>query len=194
MHPLLLSQVEQYIVPSQEDIDTLHSKLGTRRYLKGQYLVQQGDICPHLSFITSGCSKTFHIDPQGNEHITRFAIEGWWSADLGSFLTQTAADCSVKCLEDTHVLQITHQGMQELYKEAPAFERFFRNLFENSFIHSEKRVIANFSLTAKERYLAFQKRYPQIEQRVPQYMVASYLGMTKQFLSKIRNQLMVENS
>lgn len=192
MYPQLVKHILHYVTPDQEELDVLFSLLKQKRYLKGQYLAQQGDVCQTLNFITSGCTKTFHVDPSGQEHITRFAIEDWWAADLGSFLLQTPADCSVKCLETTEVLQLTNQGMERLFKEAPIFERFFRTLFQNSFIHAEKRVIINFSLTAKGRYLNFQKQYPQIEQRVPQYMVASYLGITKQFLSKIRHELMHE--
>ena len=160
--------------------------------MKGQYAVQQGDICKYLSFVHSGCLKTFHIDNEGQEHITRFSIENWWTADLGSFITQTPADCNVQCLENTEVIQFSSENLEQLYSEVPKLERLFRLIFQRAFAFSEKRVIRNFSLSAKECYLIFQEQYPQLEQRVPQYMIASYLGITKQFLSKIRNQIIHE--
>jgi len=188
----LLNHIANYISLTSQEESILLSKIKYRKYLKGQFVVQQGDICKYLSFVQSGCLKTFHIDNDGQEHIIRFAIENWWTADLGSFITQTAADCNVQCLENTEVIQFSGEKLEQLYIEIPLLERFFRIIFQKAFVFSEKRVIRNFSLSAKECYLLFREQYPQIEQRVPQYMIASYLGITKEFLSKIRNQLMHE--
>lgn len=160
-----------------------------RNYLKGQFIVQQGDVCKYESFIFSGCAKTFFVDKEGNEHIVMFAIENWWTADLGSFISQQPSDYNVQCLENTSVVQISHDSLQQLYNEIPLLERFFRIIIQNAFVASQKRLIENFSLTAAERYLSFRSHYPNIEQRVPQYLIASYLGITKQFLSKIRSGL-----
>jgi CRP-like cAMP-binding protein len=121
-----------------------------------------------------------------------FAIEDWWTGDLGSFVTQTEATLNVQCLEPSHLIQISYSSLEELYTAVPKFERFFRLIIQRAFAASEKRIIKNFSMSAKERYLQFRKQYPQIEQRVPLYMIASYLGITKEFLSKIRHQLVVD--
>ena len=188
----LLNHIANYISLTSQEESILLSKIKYRKYLKGQFVVQQGDICKYLSFVQIGCLKTFHIDKDGQEHIIRFAIENWWTADLGSFITQTAADCNVQCLENTEVIQFSGEKLEQLYIEIPQLERFFRIIFQKAFVFSEKRVIRNFSLSAKECYLLFREQYPQIEQRVPQYMIASYLGITKELLSKIRNQLMHE--
>lgn len=188
----LLDYITNHIVLSSEEESLLHSKIKYRKYLKGQYLVQQGDVCNYLSFVCSGCLKTFHVDDEGQEHIIRFAIENWWTADLGSFIEQRPADCSVQCLEHTDLIQFSFESLTMLYIEIPKLERLFRIIFQNAFVSSEKRLMNNFSLTAKERYLIFLKEYPQIEQRIPQYMIASYLGFTKEFLSKIRSQLIHE--
>lgn len=152
-------------------------------------MVQQGDVCKYESFVISGCAKTFFLDPEGNEHVVMFAIENWWTADLGSFITQEPADYNVQCLENTKVVQFSHESLNLLYKEIPQLERFFRIIIQNAFVASQKRIVRNFSLTAKDRYLIFRDQYPEIEQRVPQYLIASYLGITKQFLSKIRAEL-----
>jgi CRP-like cAMP-binding protein len=187
----LLKYISDYIALTPEEEQLLDSRVITRKYLKGQYVVQQGDVCRFESFVLSGCLKLFYIDPEGEEHIAMFAIENWWTSDFGSFLTQTPADYNVQCLENTEVLQISYDNLQLLYEEIPKLERFFRIIVQKAYVASQKRVIRSFSLTAKEKYLRFREEYPQIEQRVPQYMVASYLGITKEFLSKIRNQLII---
>ncbi len=185
----LIAYISQHIDLTAKDIEILHAEVKIRNYLKGQYIVQQGDVCNFENFIISGCTKSFFIDIEGNEHVVMFAIENWWTADLGSFISREPADFNVQCLENTTVAQFSHQSMERLYQEIPALERFFRIILQNAYVAAEKRIVRNMSMTAKERYLAFIDRYPQIEQRVPQYLVASYLGITKQFLSKIRAEL-----
>lgn len=185
----LLDYVNKYINLTVEEETILLSKLVHRNYLKDQYVVQQEDVCKSINFIISGCTKTFYIDAEGQEHIVVFSIEDWWTSDLGSFITQEPADFNVQCLENTHLIQFTYNNLEALYKEIPKLERLFRKIVERAFVASQKRIIRNFSLSAKERYLIFKKTYPKIEQRVPQYMIASYLGITKEFLSKIKSQL-----
>ncbi|WP_394750986.1 Crp/Fnr family transcriptional regulator [Spongiimicrobium salis] len=174
---------------SDEEIALISARIKNRTYLKGQYMVQQGDSCHYLNFLISGSVKTFHIDAQGKEHIFRFAIENWWTTDLPSFIQKGIANTSVQCLEKTEVVQISLAHLEVLYKEVPPLEYFFRTLFQNVSISLEKRIIYNLSYSAKERYLLFREEYPQFEQRIPQYMIASYLGISKQYLSEIRNQL-----
>lgn len=185
----LVAYINQYIYLTSDEKEILSKKIKYRRYLKGQYVVQQGDICKYESFVIKGCLKTFHVDTEGQEHIVMFAVENWWTADLGSFIAQTPADYNVQCLENTEVFQFPYEKMEELYRQIPGLERFFRIIIQKAYVASEKRIVRNFSLPAKERYLKFREQYPQIEQRVPQYMIASYLGITKEFLSKIRSQL-----
>jgi CRP-like cAMP-binding protein len=185
----LLDYINKYITLTVEEETILLSKIIYRSYLKDQYIVQQGDICKSANFIISGCTKTFYIDKEGQEHIVMFSIEDWWTSDLGSFITQTPADFNVQCLENTELIQFTFDNLEKLYAEIPKLERLFRKIVERAFVASQKRIIKNFSLTAKERYLIFKETFPKIEQRVPQYMIASYLGITKEFLSKIKSQL-----
>ncbi|WNH09943.1 Crp/Fnr family transcriptional regulator [Thalassobellus suaedae] len=191
LQPLLI-YISKYIVLTNEEITLLESKLTIRNYLKGQYILQQGDICKYGCFILSGCTRTFYVDKDGQEHILMFGIEDWWASDMGSFITQTPADFNVQCLENTEVVMFSHKVNEELYKEIPKLERFFRQITERAFVASQKRIVRGFSLAAKEQYLLFREQYPEIEQRIPQYMVASYLGITKEFLSKIKSQLVLE--
>lgn len=185
----LFDYISQYVALTEDDRHLLQESTRYRKYLKGQYLVQQGDICQSESFVVKGCLKTFHMDREAQEHIVAFAIENWWTADLGSFITQTPADYNVQCIENSEVIQFHRDNIEELFIRIPVLERFFRIIIQNAYVSSEKRIVRNFSLPAKERYLLFREHYPEIEQRVPQYMIASYLGITKEFLSKIRSQL-----
>ena len=187
-----LDYINKYIDLTSKEELLLLSKVVFRRYLKNQYIVQQGDICKSANFIISGCSKTFYMDFEGQEHIVMFSIEDWWTSDLGSFITQTPADFNVQCIENTELIQFTFENLEELYSEIPKLERLFRKIVERAFVASQKRIIRNFSLDAKERYNIFRSTYPKIDQRVPQYMIASYLGITKEFLSKIKSQLIHE--
>ena len=183
-----LRYVRQYISLDPEEEALLLSKARVKNYRKGQYVVQNGEICRYENFVLSGCLKTFYIDSEGQEHIVMFAIENWWTTDLGSFITQTAADLDVQCVEDSTLLQFSFDELEQLYLTVPKLERFFRIIIQKALAATLKRLVNNFSLPAKDRYLRFREQYPQIEQRVPQYMIASYLGITKEFLSKIRSQ------
>ena len=188
----LLQYINKHIDLTNDETAILLSKLAHRKYLKGQYIVQQGDICSYSSFVVSGCTKTSYMDANGQEHIVMFSIEDWWTSDMGSFISQTPADYNVQCIENTELIQFSYDVIEELYLEIPKLERFFRKIIERALVASQKRIVRNFSLSAKKQYLLFKEDYPKIEQRIPQYMIASYLGITKEFLSKIKSELILE--
>ncbi|MDO5981282.1 Crp/Fnr family transcriptional regulator [Flavivirga spongiicola] len=188
----LLDYINRYVSLTEEEEAILLSKVTYRKYLKGQFIVQQGDVCKYESFVLSGCTKTFHVDNEGQEHILMFSIEDWWTADMGSFITQNPADYNVQCLEHTELIMFSYDIIEGLYAVIPKLERFFRQIIQNAFIASQKRIVRSFSLSAKDRYVYFRNQYPKIEQRIPQYMIASYLGITKEFLSKIKSELIQE--
>jgi len=165
------------------------SKIKVKKFLKGQFVVQNGEICKYENFVLSGCLRSFYIDNDGLEHVIMFAVENWWTADLGSFITQKPSDLNVQCLENSEIIQIHYNDLQKLYFEIPKLERFFRIIIQKAFVAAQKRIVSNFSMDATDRYIQFREQYHDIEQRVPQYMIASYLGITKEFLSKIRNKL-----
>ena len=192
-HQPFLDYIKNYIHLTPDEEELLLSKVIHRRYLKNQFIVQQGDICKSANFIISGCTKTFYMDMEGQEHIVMFSIENSWASDLGSFITQATADYNVQCIENSELIQFTHENLEYLYDAIPKLERLFRKIVERAFVASQKRIIRNFSLDAKERYKLFRATYPKIDQRVPQYMIASYLGITKEFLSKIKSQLILDS-
>lgn len=189
----LLNYINNYISLTDEEVLYLESKISIRSYLKGQYIVQHGDVCKYSCFVLSGCTKTFYVDNDGQEHILMFSIEDWWTSDMGSFITQTPADFNVQCIENSELVLFSMDAIEDLYEKIPKLERFFRQIIEKGFVASQKRIVRNFSLSAKDKYLYFREQYPKIEQRIPQYMIASYLGITKEFLSKIKSQLALED-
>ena len=176
----------------QEEIDWFVSILEPRSFEKKEMVLSSGEICRYQTFVIQGCLKIFYTDNSGLDHTVKFAIEDWWAGDLGSLVNQSPSDFNIQCLENSELAQIHFEDLQTLYGEVPRMERFFRIIIQRAFIASQKRIIHNFSLPAKDRYLQFRQMYPLIEQRVPQYMIASYLGITKEFLSKIRSQLILE--
>jgi CRP-like cAMP-binding protein len=189
----LLDYIKNYVSLTAEEEAFLSSKVTYRKYLKSQFILQQGDICKHQCFVVSGCTKTFHIDDSGQEHIVMFSIENWWTSDMGSFISKIPADYNIQCIEHTELIMFSSDIMEELYSEIPKLERFFRQIIERALVASQKRIVRSFSLSAKDRYLYFRNQYPKIEKLIPQYMVASYLGITKEFLSKIKKELLKEN-
>jgi CRP-like cAMP-binding protein len=185
----LLDYIRNHISLTDQEETLLLSKASNRKFLKGQFVVQQGDVCKYESFVVSGCMKTFYQDNEGYEHIVMFAVENWWASDFDSFITNAPATYNIQCLENTELIQFTYENLELLYKEVPKLERLFRIIFQRALAVTEKRIVNNFALPSKDRYLQFRAQYPEIDQRVPQYMIASYLGITKEFLSKIRGQL-----
>ena len=188
----LLNYISNYVSITPEEEAFLRLKVTYRKYLKGQYILQQGDVCKHQCFVVSGCTKTFHVDDNGQEHIVMFSIENWWTSDMGSFISRIPADYNIQCIEQTELIMFSSEVMEELYSKIPKLERFFRQIIERALVASQKRIVRSFSLSAKDRYLYFRNQYPKIEKLIPQYMVASYLGITKEFLSKIKNDLLIE--
>ncbi|MDA9111664.1 Crp/Fnr family transcriptional regulator [Flavicella sp.] len=185
----LTDYIQQYIALTDEETSFLTSKIHLKKYRKGDTLLHQGDICKTHYFILSGVTKTFYLNKAGAEHILTFCIENWWAADLGSLISQTPAAYNIQCLENTSMLEIPLDAMENLYLKIPKLERFFRKIVERAYVATQNRIRGAVSLSAKEQYTAFQKRYPQLEQRIPQYMVASYLGIQPQSLSRIRKEI-----
>ena len=186
---IFLGYIKKHIDLNENEESIILSKIKDRKYLKNQFVVQQGDVCRYICFIVSGCLRTYHIDDDGNEHTVSFSIENWWSSDMGSFITQKPADYNVECIEPTALIQFDSVLMEELYKTIPKLERVFRIITQNALVSAQRRVVNTFSKTARERFEIFRENYPELEQRIPQYMIASYLGVTKEFLSKIKGQI-----
>jgi CRP-like cAMP-binding protein len=186
---LLLQHIAKHIHLEQGEIDFFSSLLHFSTLKKKAFLLRQGDICKTESFIVRGCVRMYTIDETGFVHIVMFGVEGWWVSDLFSFLTGSYSDYYIDALEDTDLLQLSKDALDQLYERVPKFERFFRILFQNAFIAQQNRINQSLSFTAEQRYLDFLKKYPQLEQRISQKQVAAYLGMSPVFLSMLRKRL-----
>ncbi|HAH25495.1 MAG TPA: cyclic nucleotide-binding protein [Prolixibacteraceae bacterium] len=158
-----------------------------RLYRSKQYVLQEGDICTKFNFVVRGCLRLYKIDEKGNTHILQFTAENKWLTDLGSFYGKKESKLNIDALEDTMVLQINYDKLIALYQHAPKFDRIFRVLIENSFILLQERLLQNISSTAEERYLSFMDMYSHLSNRLSQTQIAAFLGITPEFLSRIRN-------
>lgn len=190
MYTALFRHIERHITLSEQDRAYFQSLMKPRRLRKKQYLLQAGDVSRVDSYVVQGCLRAYEVDGQGREHILQFAVEDWWIGDMYSFLSGEPSQLNIDCLEDCTVVQISRTALEELYHKVPAFERYFRIMVQNAFIAGQQRMLSVLKETAKERYLAFLRKYPAIDQRVPDYQVASFLGITPQSLSRIRKSIL----
>lgn len=189
MHDLLLRHIQRYVPLSAPEKAAVQEAFRHTRLRKKEFLLQAGDVCRTENFVVKGCLRAYCIDQEGHEHILQFAVEDWWIGDMRSFMREQAADFFIEAVESCELLVIDKPGLERLFAEAPHFERFYRIIVQNAFMALQQRVLANLSQTAEERYREFIDRYPNIEQRVPQHQIAAYLGMSPEFLSRIRRQL-----
>ena len=186
---LLISNISRHLSLTREEIEFFTSLLRSKSLANGEFLLREGDICKYESFVVKGCLKTYYLDEIGIEHIIDFSIEEWWADDLYSLLTQTPSKSNIKAIEDTDVLQIGKTDLDLLYQKIPKFERFFRILFQNAYITQREQINLALSASARERYLLFIKKKPYAEKRFSQKDIASYLGVTPQFLSTLKKKL-----
>ena len=184
----LFAHINRHIPLTEADETAIVGWLRPKSVKRKAYLLHAGEICSQESFILRGCFRMFITDPNGFDHVMFFCVENWWASDLSSFLTQTPATMSIQALEDSELLQLSKPGFDTLNAKTPGFEHYFRILFQNAFVAQQRRVVQNLSLTAAERYEAFQITWPLLHQRVPQKDIASYLGITPEFLSLIRRK------
>jgi len=189
---LLITSLQQYIPLSERDQQLIIACLRERKVKKGQFLVHEGAVSRCTNFVNEGSVRTYFIDLNGQEHIVQFAIEGWWISDLNSFILQVPATFNVQAIEDSVILELPFESLELLYEQIPKLERYFRIVTQRAFVAFQQRIVQNISMTAEDRYLAFQQKYPKIELRIPQRLVASYLGISAEFLSKIKKRLKEE--
>jgi CRP-like cAMP-binding protein len=185
----LLQHIRRFIELNDDEAAFFTSLLRYKKLRKRQFLVQAGEVHRFESYVLRGCLRAFFTHRDGQEHITQFAVEDWWIADDSSYLLGEPAMLDVEALEDCVLLQLHFDDRERLFRQIPKFERFFRIAFERSFLAQQRRILNNLSMSAEERYLDFLERYPLIAQRVPQYHIAAYLGVSAEFLSKIRSGL-----
>jgi CRP-like cAMP-binding protein len=185
----LLEYFNKLIPLSTAEKEFVTERFHPHLFLKKQFALQHGDVCEYFYFVVRGCLRLFMVDNKGIYHILQFATENYWITDLTSFHKMKPATLNIDALEDTVVLRINHADLIDLYLKAPKFDRIFRVLQENHFMHQQQRMTQLFSSTAEERYQLFLETYPHLLTRLSQVQIAAYLGVTPEFLSRIRSRL-----
>jgi hypothetical protein len=184
----IIDYVSRYITLTQGELNFFVSLLRIKNVKKKQFIVQPDFVCEYRSFIVEGLLRSYLVANTDKEYTVTIAAENGWISDLSSYTFQEPATLLVEALENSTLIQWSYVNEQLLIKTVPKFETFFRITSQNSSAMFQKRILAGLSMTAEERYEEFAKQFPNLLLRVPQHILASYLGMTTQFLSKIRNQ------
>ncbi len=187
---LILQNISKHITLSEPEQARFTSMLQPRTLKRRQFLLQEGEVCRYSAFVVSGCLRGFSVDKNGYEHVLSFATPGWWMADLYSLITQKPGVLNVDALEPASLLLLSKSDQELLYAEIPKFERFFRIIVENALASNQQRLLDNLSLSAEERYVNFCTRYPSLVDCIPQKHIASYIGVTPEFFSKMRSTLL----
>ncbi|WP_345947866.1 Crp/Fnr family transcriptional regulator [Mucilaginibacter sp. PAMB04274] len=185
----ILNNVSKHIALTQAEKDIFTGMLQTKHLKRKQHWLATGDICRHSAYVTAGCLRGYTVDSNGYEHVLSFAPPDWWMADMYSLLTNQPGHLNIEALEDTEMLLLPKSSQEELYKLVPKFERVFRILAEKSLVAYQQRLIDNLSLPAAERYDRFCRRYPTLIYHLPQKQIASYIGVTPEFFSKMRKAM-----
>jgi CRP-like cAMP-binding protein len=185
----LIDYFNQLFPLDEAEISILEEVFTEKKVKRRQFILQQGDICKVNTFVVEGCFKMYLVDENGKEHNLQFAIENWWIGDIGSFHSEKPSRLYIEAIENSVILQIKKEDQLRLFVEHPKFNRIFRVLSENALVSTQRRVLQNISSTAEERYLDFMERYPHFFNRISNVQIASYLGVTPEFLSTIRKRL-----
>lgn len=186
MYQAIFAHINKFVDLSKDEQQILAALLKSSSYKKKAFLHEAGATCRSNYFVVKGCLRLYFIDIKGAEQTTQFAIENWWISDLTSFLFQQPSDFYIQAAEDTEVIIIEHRHYDEIFEKLPGMEKYFRLIFQKLHQASQIRIKYLYSQTAEERYINFSTLFPAFVQRIPQYMLASYLGFTPEFLSKIR--------
>lgn len=173
------------ILLSEDDKHLLTTHFKTRKLRKRQYFLQEGDVCKYIGFIVKGSARTFTVDEKGHEHILKLSVENWWLTDFESFYLLTPSRFNIEALEELEILQSTNAEIEEFLKKIPAFLAMSNVISQNNTIAAQKRMLA-INYSAEERYEEFVSNYPHFLQRFPQNMIASYLGLSSETLSRIK--------
>ena len=184
----LIHKIKNSISLSAQAEEYIYSISTEKTVSKGEILIREGQTVNKTFFVTQGSLRSFCVDKEGKEHTLQFAIRDWWISDFIAIYGNEPASLTVECISDSSVIEFNAQKLNEIYLQFPEFEPFQRKNLERHVVSLHKRILNQLQLTALERYNLFLEQYPNIEQHVPNYHRASYLGITQQSLSRIRVQ------
>ncbi|PWA09125.1 Crp/Fnr family transcriptional regulator [Flavobacterium laiguense] len=191
MYELLLKYINEHATKplTDNEVELVKSALLPKKLRKKQYLLQEGDVCKYFAFIVKGAMRQYSVDDKGIDHIVYLSIENWWVGDRESFVMLTPSVYNIDAWEDSELLLITRADLLNLLSQVPAIAEMARLMDERNFIAMQRRLNASISFSAEKRYGDFANSYPDFMQRFPQHIIASYLGITKETLSRVRKQI-----
>lgn len=186
---LLLENIRNFIQLTPEEEALVLDRTTVRQFKRGDFLNNEGEINRFTNFIIKGSARVYYIEPSGHEHVVQLGISKWWVGDFPSFITQTKATMYTQALEPTEVMAFSHENLQSLFNEVPKMERFFRLLIQRAYASFHRRVLESLGMDAEQRYLAFRNAYPEMDMQISQKHIASYLGMSPEFLSTLKRRI-----
>jgi CRP-like cAMP-binding protein len=189
MTELLKQNISSHISLTNSEIEEFCNLFQNKPIKKKSFLLREGEVCKFEGFVTKGIFKVYHIDKRGAEQVLYFAIENWWITDIDSFTNESPSQLFIEALEDSEVLLISKKDKEFAYANLPQIEKLFRVMTQKTHVALQRRMIDNLSKTADQRYLDFIKKYPQLHQQLSNLQIAAYLGISHEFLSKIRNKI-----
>lgn len=184
----IFNNIRKHIELSDAEKEYVLSLLAVEAAKRKELVLTQGQVCKKLYFVESGSLRAFNVNDAGKESTIMFAVQDWWITDMNCFVNQKPASLSIEALENSEIIGLGYHQVEMLYREIPKFERFFRILFQNAYVREQLRVLHNISFTTKERYQQFIKKYPAVAKKVTQKQIASYLGVTPEFLSSLKKK------
>ncbi len=187
-HQSLLENINRHITLTENECSLFLSLLKKRKIPRKNKLLTQGQLCDSIYFVDCGALRAFYLDVSGKESTIMFAVKDWWVTDMYCFINILPAMLTIEAIEESTVYQLKKNDLEKLYQTVPQFERFFRILMQNAYIREQLRVVQNLSMTAEERYDIFVEKYPEVANKVKQKQIASYLGITAEFLSMIKRK------
>lgn len=191
---ILFAHIQEKVPLTDEEKKLITSFFKCKQLRRRQFLLQAGDVCKYISFVSQGLMKSYLVDEKGSEHINLFAWEGWWISDFRSFIFGDKAILDIDAIEDTTLLLLSRQNYERILAEVPVIERYFRILYQNSLATKDSRLISANTHNAEEKYALFLEAYPSISQRLPQNLIASYLGLSAETISRIKRKMIDPNA
>ena len=185
-HTLVLQNLAKHIQPGKKEVDYFISLLQEKKLKKKQFLIHENELNTFTAFVIKGCLRSYSVDKNGFEHVVQFAPPGWWIADMSSIISKQPGKLNIDALEDSEMFLLKRVDQEKLFDKHPVFERLFRILTENSIAANHGRLMDYMGLSAQERYKGFCERYPSLMKTLPQKQIAAYIGVTPEFLSKIK--------
>lgn len=187
---LILENISKHISLTPQEQELFLSKTETHHYKAKTILLNAGEVCKNSYFVNSGVLRSFNINDNIVEHVMSFACQGWWISDMYSLISQKPGNLFIEVIEDAEVVFLSKENQEQLYHDIPKLERFFRILTENALVANQQRIMDNLSLSAEDRFEKFCKKYPSLMQQVPQKQIASFIGVTPEFFSKMKAKLL----